>query len=162
MIRRWLPHPHMSLTLVVVWLLLVNEVSLGQVVLGTLLGVLIPLATSSFWPERPHPARPAVLARYLLRLLLDILVANLEVARRVLGPTDRLKPAFVVYPLELTDPFAISMLASTISLTPGTVSADLSPDRRTLLIHSLSTDDPQALCETIRTRYERPLKEIFR
>lgn len=162
MTRRWLPHPHMSLTLVLVWLLLVNEISLGQVLLGSLLGVLIPLATSRFWPERPHPARPGVLAVYLLRLLLDILVANLEVARRVLGPTQRLKPAFVVYPLELTDPFAISMLASTISLTPGTVSADLSPDRREILIHSLSTDDPQALCQTIRDRYEAPLKEIFR
>jgi len=162
MIRRLLPHPHMSLTLVLVWLLLVNEISPGQLLLGALLGWLIPLVTSNFWPERPRPARPGVLAAYLLRLLLDILVANLEVARRVLGPVEGLKPAFVAYPLQLTDPFAISMLASTISLTPGTVSADLSPDRRTLLVHSLSTDDPQALCRAIHDRYEAPLMEIFR
>jgi multicomponent K+:H+ antiporter subunit E len=158
----WLPHPYMSLTLVLVWLLLVNEVSLGHVLLGTLLGVVIPYYTSSFWPERPHPARPGLLLVYLLRVLGDILVANLQVARLVLGPAARLRPALIPYPLELTDEFAITMLASTISLTPGTVSADVSPDRRTLLIHVLSTEDPDALCTSIRARYEAPLKEMFR
>lgn len=158
----WLPHPYLSLTLVLVWLLLVNELSLGQALLGAVLGVLIPLYTSSFWPERPHPARPGLLARYLLRLFRDILVANLQVARLVLGPRARLRPALIAYRLELTDEFAITMLASTISLTPGTVSADLSPDRRTLLIHVLSTDDPDALRAGIRARYETPLSEMFR
>ena len=159
---RWLPHPFMSLTLALVWLLLSNDVTPGDLVLGALLGVIIPRYTSSFWPEHPHPARPGVLALYLLRLLGDIVVANLQVARLVLGPRRRLSPAFVAFPLELTDEFAITMLASTVSLTPGSVSADLSGDRRTLLIHVLSTEDPEALCRRIRSRYEAPLKEIFR
>lgn len=159
---RWLPHPFMSLTLVLVWLLLSNDLTPGDLLLGALLGVLIPRYTSGFWPERPHPARPRVLALYLLRLLGDIVVANLQVARLVLGPRRRLRPAFVAYPLELTDEFAITMLASTVSLTPGSVSADLSADRRTLLIHVLSTEDPDALCTSIRARYEAPLKEMFR
>ncbi|TVP55306.1 MAG: cation:proton antiporter, partial [Halomonadaceae bacterium] len=64
-------------------------------------------------------------------------------------------------PLALTDEFAITMLASTISLTPGTVSAGLSPDRQTLLIHALHEPDPAALIAHIRSRYETPLKEIL-
>lgn len=159
---RWLPHPFMSLTLLVVWLLLVNQVSAGQILLGALLAVLIPRYTGSFWPERPHPARPRLLALYLGRLVWDILVANLQVARLVLGPRRRLRPALIPYRLRLTDDFAITLLASTISLTPGSVSADLSQDRRTLLIHVLSADDPEALSARIRTRYETPLEEMFR
>jgi multicomponent K+:H+ antiporter subunit E len=159
--NRWLPHPLMSLTLALVWLLLANDFGLGQVLFGLLLGVLIPHLTSGLWPERPHLHRPRLLGRYLLRLLADIVIANLKVARLVLGPTARLRPAFIEMPLELTDEFAITVLASTISLTPGTVSADLSGDRRVLLIHSLDTPDADALVRTIRRRYEQPLKEIF-
>ena len=73
----------------------------------------------------------------------------------------RLRPGFVELPLDLTDEFAITLLASTISLTPGTVSADVSEDRRTLLIHALDVDDQDAMIRQIKQRYERPLKEIF-
>jgi len=61
----------------------------------------------------------------------------------------------------LQQDFSISVLASTISLTPGTVSADISPDRSTLLIHGLDVGDEQALIEHIRQRYEEPIREIF-
>ncbi|SCZ56216.1 Na+/H+ antiporter subunit E [Thiohalomonas denitrificans] len=160
--NRWLPHPLMSLTLTLVWLLLVNDFGFGQLLLGALFGLLIPHFTSEYWPERPHLQRPLLLARYLLSLAKDIITANLQVARLVLGPREHLRPAFIEYELELTDEFAITVLASTVSLTPGTVSADLSIDRRTLLIHSLDVSDRDALCRQIRTRYEAPLKEIFK
>ncbi len=63
--------------------------------------------------------------------------------------------------MELTDDLAISMLVSIITLTPGTCSADLSADRRTLLVHGLDVPDPQTLIADIKARYEAPLKEIF-
>ena len=69
--------------------------------------------------------------------------------------------AFVVMPLSLRTDLAISLLANTICLTPGTVSARLSPDQRQLLIHALDVDDPRALVETIRQRYETPLQRVF-
>ena len=94
-------------------------------------------------------------------VLYDIVVANVSVAIKVLGPLRSLRPGFVELPLELEDDFAIALLASTISLTPGTVSADVSPDRRTLLVHALDVDDAAALVAEIKQRYERPLKEIF-
>lgn len=159
--NRWLPHPLMSLALTVVWLLLANDFGPGPLLAGALLGLLIPHFTSGFWPERPRVHRPLLLARYLLALAKDILIANLHVARLVLGPRERLRPAFIEYELELSDAFAVTVLAGTLSLTPGTVSADLSLDRRKLLIHSLDVPDRAALCRQIRDRYERPLKEIF-
>lgn len=158
---RYLPHPLMSLVLTVVWLLLVNGFSVAQLLLGAVLGVLIPYYTSDFWPERPRLRRPGLALRYLLRLLFDILVANFQVARLVLGPTRRLRPAFLRLPLELEDDFAIAVLASTITLTPGTVSADLSPDRRELLVHCLDSPDPQALARRLKARYEGLIGEML-
>jgi multicomponent K+:H+ antiporter subunit E len=159
--RGLLPHPLLSAALVLTWLLLANKVSTGQLLLGLLLGWSIPLATRRFWPERVCIRRPLALARYLGVLVYDILLASMNVARLVLGPPRRLRPAFLVLPLRLRSDLAISLLANTICLTPGTVAARLSRDRRALLIHALDAEDPRALAETIRGRYENPLLEIF-
>ena len=159
--RRLLPQPLFSLFLLLVWLLLVNTAALGHVVLGTLLAVVLPLLTQRFWPDRPRIHRPWKLLRYIAVLLWDIGLANLTVARLILGPTRKLRPGFIHLPLDLQNEFAISVLASTLSLTPGTVSSDLSPDRKTLLIHALDLEDEAAVVAAIKQRYEQPLREIF-
>jgi multicomponent K+:H+ antiporter subunit E len=158
---RLLPHPLLSVILLVIWLLLVNELSIGHLLLGALLGWAVPLYTARFWPDQVQVRRPLLLLRLIGVVLYDILVANLTVARLILGRQERLQPAFVVLPLALRNELAISLLANTVSLTPGTVSAYLSADRRCLIIHSLHTTAPGELLATIRRRYETPLKEIL-
>lgn len=159
--KNWLSHPWMSLLLLAVWQLLINNLSVGSLLMGAALGLLIPLLTRVFWPDPPRLYRPGTLIRFVIRVLGDILFANFDVAKLILGPSRKLQPAFVVYPLELRNEFGISVLATTISLTPGTVSADVSQDRSTLLIHGLNVPDEQELIETIRRRYEKPLLEVF-
>lgn len=161
MTTRWLPHPLLTPTLAVIWLLLNNSASPGHVFLGLLLGWLIPLFTLRFWPETIRIRHPVILLRFLLTVLYDIVVANLVVAWRILGSPTHLSPAFIELPLRLESDLAISFLANTICLTPGTVSAHLSPDRRTLLVHALDAPDPDAVRTHIQARYEWPLKEIF-
>ena len=158
---RLLPHPMLTPILAVIWLLLNNSVAPGHIILGLLLGWLIPLFTLSFWPESVRIHKPWVLLRFLMVVLLDIFLANLVVAMRILGRPQRLQPAFIEMPLALNSDLAISLLANTICLTPGTVSASLSPDRRTLLVHALDAPDPDAVMDEIRTRYEAPLKAVF-
>ncbi|WP_108445056.1 Na+/H+ antiporter subunit E [Halomonas denitrificans] len=159
--RRWLPLPLLSILLLVVWLLMVRSIAPGQILLGGVLALLIPLATYRFWDAQPHVAKPGLLLRFVARVLVDILVANIQVAWLIINPRQRMRPAFVVYPLMLEERFTITLLASTISLTPGTVSANLRMDGKSLLIHTLDMEDEDALIETIRERYERPLKEIY-
>ena len=159
--RRWLPHPLLSLCLLLVWLLLVNDFSLGHWLLGALLGWLIPLLSQVFWITPPRIHKPLKLLPFFLRVLGDIVIANLQVAKLILGPSARLRPAFVEIPVLLEDELALTMLASIISLTPGTVSADLSDDRKTLLVHSLDVADAATLVHEIKTRYEAPLLEVF-
>jgi multicomponent K+:H+ antiporter subunit E len=159
--RRLLPHPGLSLFMWALWLLLINQASVGHLLLGALLAWLIPYLTQEFWPEATVMHKPLVAVRFVLVVLWDIVVANVILAVRILGPIDKLRPAFMTMPLDLEQDFAITLLASTISLTPGTVSADLSNDRKTLLIHSLHVDDVEAAVREMKTRYEDPLKEIF-
>ncbi|WP_458526716.1 Na+/H+ antiporter subunit E [Onishia taeanensis] len=159
--RSWLPTPLLSLLLLVVWLLLVTSVSFGHVLLGSVLAIVIPLVNRRFWDVQPNVKKPGLLLRYALRVLGDIIRANLEVSWLILNPRRRMRPTFIEYPLMLEERFTITLLANTITLTPGTVSANLRMDGRTLLIHALDVADEQALIDEIRERYEQPLKEIY-
>lgn len=158
---RWLPHPVSSLALWIIWLMFNNTIAPAHILLGAILGIAIPWMTRAFWPEQLRLSHPLVALRLFFVVLYDIGVANVAVARLILGPVSALRPAFVELPLQLQSPYAISTLASIITLTPGTVSASLSEDRRTLLVHALDMADRDALIAEIRQRYEVPLKEIF-
>lgn len=156
------PHPFLTLLLAVVWTLLQNQVSAGMVVFGIILGVIIPKITSVWWPDRPTSFRLGKMINYALMVMWDIMVANVQVAWIVLTvPNSKLKPAWIVIPLDLKQPEAITVLAGTITLTPGTVSADLSAEGHSLLVHALHTDDPDSVRDEIKQRYEARLKEIF-
>lgn len=159
--RHWLPHPLLTPMLAVIWLLLNNSAAPGQILLGLLLGWAIPRFTLAFWPEQVRIHAPGRLLRFGGVFLYDVIVANLSVARLILAGPRGLRPIFVSVPLDLSNDLAISLLANTICLTPGTVSARLSTDRRHLLVHALDCGDPAELVATIKTRFEAPLKAIF-
>lgn len=169
---RWLPTPFRSLLLFVVWLLLNQSIEPVHLFFATVLALLIPLISERFRDEQPVIERPLLAVRYFLRVLADIIVANAQVAVLILGPKRRLNPAFVKVPLDLQQNLPVTILASTVSMTPGTVSAEvypslesLAPDepmpQRYLLIHVLNLTDEAELIASIKQRYEQPLKEIF-
>ncbi|WP_456377972.1 Na+/H+ antiporter subunit E [Thiolapillus sp.] len=155
------PHPILTLALWGVWLLLNNTVGAGHIVLGLLLAILIPFLTSGFWPEKNRIQAPFTLLKYLGVVLWDILVANMAVAKLILGRNRDLRPGFFYVDLDIQTPIGISLLANTISLTPGTVSCDLTEDRSRLLVHALHIEDIPAAVKEIKERYEAPLKKIF-
>lgn len=162
MTRRLFPHPLLTLTLTAAWIGLVNDLSAGHLVLGFVLATLIPLATSSFWPDRPRLSRPLGIAAYCLIVLWDICVANVVVAWLIVfRRPEALRTSWVVVPLAIQTPEAITVLAGTITMTPGTVTADVADDGRSILVHCLDTGDPEGTVEEIKTRYEARLKEIF-
>lgn len=161
-IRRLLPHPILTVLLTLIWNLLANSLSLNSLVMGLILGVLIPFITAAYWPERPRINRPFRLLSYILLVIWDILIANVIVAWTILTKSnDAIQSTWISIPLDLKRPEAITILAGTITLTPGTVSADLSDRGHALLVHALDAGDPDAVRDEIKERYERRLKEIF-
>ncbi|MDD8023737.1 MAG: Na+/H+ antiporter subunit E [Paracoccaceae bacterium] len=162
MLKKLLPHPHLTLLLTVVWLLLANAYTLNSLVFGLLMGLLIPWITAPYWPERPRIRNFPMIVEYALIVLWDILKSNITVARIVLFvPNDKLEPAWVTVPLDLHEPEAITVLAGTITMTPGTLTAELAADGHSLLVHCLHAPDPDGVRDEIKERYERRLKEIF-
>jgi multicomponent K+:H+ antiporter subunit E len=158
---RLLPSPPLSVTVLVLWLLLVADFSLGQLLLGAVLAVALPLLADMLQPERARFGRVGAIALLLRRVSWDIVLSNIEVARRILGPERAITPGFIWLPLELESIHGITALASIITLTPGTLSTELTDDRRHLLVHCFNLRDPEATIATIKARYEAPLKEIF-
>ena len=156
-----MPHPMLSLLLLAVWLLLNNTLAPGHWVLGGVLALVIPWLTAQFWQEKVCVRAPLTLLRFLGVVLWDIVVANIVVAKLILSPNRQLSPGFIVIDLQAQHPLAISFLANTISLTPGTVSCDLSQDRSQLLVHALHLEDTQATIKDIKQRYEAPLIKVF-
>jgi len=162
MLRKILPHPFLTLSLIVVWQMLVNKLTLGNLALGTILGLIIPVITSPYWPNRPSLRNLPRIIEYVALVLWDICVANVQVAYIILFKSNAdTHPAGVRIPLDLNTPEAITMLAGTITMTPGTISSDLSADGQSLLVHCLDAPDPDAVRDEIKARYERRLKEIF-
>lgn len=162
MIRKVLPHPYLTVLLTATWLLLANRFSLNGLLLGLFLGIVIPILTEPFWPDRPKLKKPLLIVIYFVIVIWDIIVANVVVALTILFKRNAaMQPHWICIPLELKTPEAITILAGTITLTPGTVTADLSDRGASLLVHCLDTADPDGDRDTIKRRYERRLKEIF-
>jgi len=159
--RDWFPHPIGSAMLALFWLWLNNTVAPGHVLLGALLGWALPLFSRRFWPEHERVSRPWRLLTLGLVVAADVVTANLRVARAVLGPVRRLRPGFARVPLDVRSDIGIAVLANTVTLTPGTLSADLSADRRELVVHYLDERDPAQLVSEIKSRYEQPIREVF-
>ena len=159
--RRILPQPLVTFGIFGLWAVLAWEPSAGHYLLGAIIALLIPLFTQNFWPDMPRMARPWLALKLFWLVMWDIVVANWQVARLVLGPIDRLHPDFIEVPLDTRHPFVATLVASIISLTPGTVSVDIDQDRWVVLVHALNVGDPAEVIGTIKARYEAPLKEIY-
>lgn len=159
--KRLLPAPMLSLLLFLMWPVLNDAWSAGQLLLGAALALAIPWFTDALRAERPSLAKPLAITQLTGVVLWDIVLSNIDVAKRILGPEAAIKPGFVWVPLSIRDPHGIATLATIITMTPGTLSADLDASRSHLLIHAFNLDDEAALIEAIKTRYEAPLMRIF-
>lgn len=158
--HRFLPTPLTSLGIVIAWLLL-NGPSLGHLLLGSVLAIVLPLVVPSLRAPTVPIHAPGTMLRLLGVFLYDMVVANVEVALRVLGPESRIRPGYIRVPLDVRDPRGISTLAAIVTMTPGTLSAALESGDRVLLVHCFHLTDPEATVTSIKSRYEAPLRRIF-
>ncbi len=156
----WLAHPWLSVLLALSWLLLQHTLAPFHLLSALLIGLLIPRLLYEVLPPAPTiHILPAL--RLTLVVLGDIVTSNITVAKLVLGPMSQLQPAWVRVPLQLQHPTAISLLASIITTTPGTVSVSIDEERRYIQVHALNCSDPLQMAADIQQRYERPLLTIF-
>lgn len=154
------PFPMLSVILAATWLALAGF-SLAHLGLALVLALTIPRAVAPLLGGLPGIRSVTGAIRLAGHVVWDILIANIIVARLVLGPVSCLRPAFVKVPVTVTHPSAISLFMSMISITPGSIPLALSPDARTMLVHVLDLEDEEAFIAKVKERYERPLMEIL-
>jgi multicomponent K+:H+ antiporter subunit E len=160
--KRIAPAPLLSAALLPLWLALARSTSLGQVLMGLALALIVPLVTTNLRPTPVSVRRPLVLARFIGRVGYDVVVSNFEIAWGVLAWRWRRPCArFVTIPLELRDPFGLSALAVVATVVPGTVWSELALDRSALMLHVWDVTDEEAFVVRFKARYETPLMEIF-
>lgn len=159
---RWgLPHPLLSLALLLSWLALNHSVHPAHWLLGALFAWALPALVHPLLPTLPRVRRWTAAIRLLLIFVLDIVLANITVARLILGPISRLRTAFFHVPIDAESELVRVLLAGMITMTPGTLSVAFNSERTRLLVHSLDLPDEAATIAEIKQRYERALIAIF-
>ncbi|MER1966408.1 Na+/H+ antiporter subunit E [Castellaniella sp. GW247-6E4] len=157
--RRFLPLPCLLLLL---WLLLNDSLSTGNLVLGGSIALILSLLAPGLRPVRASLSHPLTAARLIGHVAADIARSNVAVGWRILrGDRAGALPGFLDIPLRMRDPHGLAALACIITYTPGTVWAGLDEQTHTLTLHVLDLQDREAWTRTIQDRYEAPLMEIF-
>ncbi|MGX4643195.1 Na+/H+ antiporter subunit E [Massilia sp. SYSU DXS3249] len=161
--KRWLPYPVVSAALCALWLLLNQTFDAAGILLGAALGIAIPLLVRRLQPlGYPHLRAPLTLLRLLGMASVEIVRSCFNVSRIILFTHHAdVNSQFIRIPLTIRDPYGLAMLSCLINMTPGTVWVEILPERYELSLHVFDLHDAGWWIDTIKTRYEQPLREIF-
>ncbi|MCY4388764.1 MAG: Na+/H+ antiporter subunit E [Desulfurellaceae bacterium] len=147
-----------NIILAFAWCLLQDEISLRQFVIGFLVGLSAMLFfPRSFHQERRYFRKVTLSVQLVFFFVKELLIANWTVVRQVLAPELKIQSGIVAYPLSLQNDVLITLLANMITLTPGTLSVEVAPDRQFLFIHFLDVDDVEEEIRIIKDGFERYL-----
>ena len=162
MIKRLLPAPLLSATLVALWLLLNSSLAAGDVIVAVVLGLAVPALLAPLRTARPRIRHPLALLRLIAVVGHDVIESNWLVFRTlVIRPGRPTHARFVRIPLQLRDPSALAALAVITTVVPGTVWCELARDGSALLLHVWDAPNEAAFIAHYKRRYEAPLLEIF-
>ncbi|OWV74852.1 cation:proton antiporter [Rhizobium sp. R339] len=151
-----------NLLLAIAWVAVTGSASLLNLVFGFLLGTLALIIIREPFGSTGYLRRVRLVLSLAALFLKELSLSAWKVTVTVLSPDMKLKPGIFAFPLTVTTDFEITLLANLITLTPGTLSIDVSPDRRTLYVHALDCSDPEATKRDIANGFERKIMEAFR
>lgn len=151
-----------NLTLALAWTALVGEVNSLNIAIGFVIGYLLLWWLGPVESTAPYVRRAPRILAFVGFYMLEIIRSSLRVSWDVITPSARRRSGIVAVPLEATTDREITVLANLISFTPGTLSLDVTEDRRYLLVHSMFIDSPESFKADLKRRFERRVLEIMR
>ncbi|MEM8531912.1 MAG: Na+/H+ antiporter subunit E [Chloroflexota bacterium] len=151
----------LNVVLALAWMVLTSEFTPYNLVIGFVIGYLmLGLAQRRAGSASYFVKVPQVISFFFF-FVWELIIANVRVAISVLSPTRSLHPGVVSIPLDIKTDAQITLLANIITLTPGTLSLDVSTDRSTLFVHALHVDDIEEFRQQIKDGFERRILEVF-
>ncbi len=164
-------HIVLNIILALIWCLLQEKLNVAEFAIGSILGYGIIFMLRTVLEDRKTERKVLSISeylvfilrifRYLLIFIKEVIKANFEVVKIVLSPQLKMTPGIIAYKMKVKTDAGITLLANSITLTPGTLSVDISEDRKTLYIHALHIEDAEALEQSIRHSLEKYTKDIL-
>lgn len=152
----------LNIALAIIWAALWGSPTLLMVATGYVLGFMtLWFAAPVFGLNNAYFLRSWRILRLIMFFLYELVMSSLRVAYDVLTPNDYSTPAILDMPLDVNSDFAILLVTNLISLTPGTLSLDVSADRKTLTFHAMYAEDPDAVIAELKNGMERLVREVF-
>ncbi len=151
-----------NICLAFVWAAMMGKMDFGNLFVGFVLGYIILLFQQEMVGESSYYKKVNQFLAFTVYFLKEMIVASVRVAHDTITWKTYARPGIIALPLDARSDFEITLLSVTISLTPGTLSLEVSEDRSTLYIHAMFVDDPDDLRREIKQGLERKLLELIR
>ena len=160
--KKLFPAPLMSCILFFLWLIINRSLDAGQLLLAFIFAIGIPIFIAPLRPTPVKVRKPWVILKLIIRVFIDVLAANFFVLKGTFkfgakSPTG----GFVYVPLELKDPNGLATLALICTVVPATIWSELALDRTAVYLHVFGLEDPKEESNKFKSRYEKPLMEIY-
>lgn len=144
------------------WLFVTGSIHAATILSGVLIGLPLAYVFRRFYPGEVHMHLSTMFytSQYITSFLKDLMISNIDVARRVLTPSMPVSPGMIDYTTDLRNPTAMTILANSITLTPGTLVVECRESDGKMLIHCLNSENEQETLKGIQ-KWEKLLKKIF-
>jgi multicomponent Na+:H+ antiporter subunit E len=151
-----------NILLALAWLALTGQFDPGNFIAGFLVGLLVLHLARRFVGTPDYIEEVRCVLSLAIFFIWELILANLRIAWDVVTPRHHMRPGVIAVPLDARTDAEITMLANMVSLTPGTLTLDVSADRKVLYIHAMYVDDPQDIIRGVKDGFERRILEIVR
>jgi len=150
----------LNILLGMVWMFLTGDLEYSNFIEGFIIGFLIIWITKYASQSNDYVSKIPKIISFAIYFIYELILANLKITIDVLTPKHRMEPAIIAVPLDAETNFEITILANLITLTPGSLSLDVSEDRKVLYVHSMYVSDAEKFRDQIKNGFERKLLEI--
>lgn len=151
-----------NLLLALAWGAMTGSFTLENLVLGFILGFVVLFGARRIIGSSTYFGRVGRVIRFVGFYLRELVLANARVAADIVTPAMRARPALVAVPLDAQTDLEITILANLLTMTPGSLSVDISQDRKVLYVHGMFVDDPDSFRREIKDKFERRVLELLR
>jgi multicomponent Na+:H+ antiporter subunit E len=152
----------LNILLAIAWMLLTGELTAENFIEGLIIGYIILWVSKAALGGTQYFKKIPKAISFFFYFVKELIIANLKVAYDIITPKDYMQPGIVAVPLDAETDMEITLLANLITLTPGSLSLDVSKDKKILYVHSIYVEDLDEFRENLKQGLERKLLEVLR
>lgn len=152
----------LNLFIALLWMSLHNSWHLSTLIVGYLVGLLLIFALRRFNHQQFYFRRVLAIVRLLLLFFKELVLSSFFVLKEILRPTARIKPGIIAVPTHLRSDWELTVFSMLITLTPGTLTLEISEKRDILFIHTMDIADTELVVKQIKNTFESAIMEVTR